>query len=116
MLAPWLVYRLSKSNAKNAVMPYTYAAPTAGNAAFASFYTELFKNSYRYYNVIDIVPKAWADLLSVKSLYSPPGPACPLELKGTIDLVLDWLKFNRSATQPNGAGESLASAIAPKDF
>lgn len=108
VLAPWLVYRLSQSNAKNTVTPYTYAGPTAGNAAFASFYTELFKSSYRYYNAIDIVPKAWADLLSIKSLYSSPGPACPWELKDTIDLVSDWLNASKvSYTQPEGAGVSL---------
>jgi Lipase (class 3) len=108
VLAPWLVYRLSQSNANNTVTPYTYAAPTAGNATFASFYTGLFQRSYRYYNAIDIVPKAWADLLSIKSLYSSPGPACPWELKDTIDLTLDWLKAVKvSYTQPNGAGENL---------
>ena len=118
VLAPWLAYRLSQRNAHNAVMPYTYAAPTAGNTTFASFYTGLFKNSCRYYNVIDVVPKAWADLSSVKSLYSHPGPACPWELKGTIDLVLDWLKFNKvSYSQPNGAGESLPGVPArTRDF
>ena len=60
-----------------------------------------------YYNAIDIVPKALADLLSIKSLYSSPGPACPWELKETIDLVSDWLNVIKvSYTQPNGAGES----------
>src|SRR5262249_38444559 len=99
---------VSQCNAKNPVMPYTYAAPTAGNAIFASFYTGLFKNSHRYYNAIDIVPKAWADLLSIKSLYSAPGPACPWELKGMIDLVSDWLNTIKvSYTQPNGSGEIL---------
>jgi len=114
VLAPWLVYRLSQKNAHNVVIPYTYAAPTAGNASFATFYTGLFRDSYRYYNVIDVVPKAWADLASIKSLYSPPGPACPWELKGTIDLVLDWLSAIKvSYCQPNGAGESLPGVSSP---
>jgi triacylglycerol lipase len=118
VLAPWLVYQLSQSNAKNAVMPYTYAAPTAGNATFASYYTGLFKNSYRYYNVMDIVPKAWAELSSIKTLYRSPGPACPWELKGTIDLTTDWLRsINVGYTQPNGAGESLPGVPSPtSDF
>jgi len=114
VLAPWLVYRLSQKNAHNVVIPYTYAAPTAGNASFASFYTGLFRDSYRYYNVIDVVPKAWADLASIKSLYSPPGPACPWELKGTIDLVLDWLSAIKvSYCQPNGTGQNLPGAPSP---
>jgi len=114
VLAPWLVYRLSQKNAHNVVIPYTYAAPTAGNASFATFYTGLFRDSYRYYNVIDVVPKAWADLASIKSLYSPQGPACSWELKGTIDLVLDWLSAIKvSYCQPNGAGQSLPGARLP---
>jgi triacylglycerol lipase len=118
VLAPWLVYQLSQSDAKNTVIPYTYAAPTAGNQAFASFYTGLFKSSYRYHNAIDIVPKAWAELLSIKSLHSSPGPACPWELKDTIDLALDWLKAVKvSYVQPNGAGESLPGVPSPtNDF
>jgi hypothetical protein len=104
VLAPWLVDRLAQSNARNTVIPYTYAGPTAGNVAFAAFYTGLFKNSYRYCNAIDIVPKAWADLLSIKSLYSSPEPACPWELKGTIDLISDWLNgIKMSYQQPDGA-------------
>ena len=98
----------TKRPARYEIMPYTYAGPTAGNAAFASFYTGLFKSSYRYYNAIDIVPKAWAELLSIKNLYSSPGPACPWELKDTIDLVSVWLNAIKVGyTQPNGAGESL---------
>jgi lipase (class 3) len=109
VLAPWLVYQLSQSKASNAVTPYTYAAPTAGNSIFANFYTRLFTNSYRYYNEIDMVPKAWANLLDMKSLYSSPGPACPFEFKSAIDLVSDWLKsIDISYTQPNGAGEPLS--------
>jgi len=54
------------------------------------------------------VPKAWTNLLSIKSLYSSPGPACTWEVKDTIDLVSDWLNVIKvSYTQPNGAGESL---------
>jgi hypothetical protein len=115
VLAPWLVYRLSQNSAKNSVTPYTYAAPTAGNDAFATFYTELFKSSHRYYNVIDVVPKAWADLASIKSLYSSPGPACPWELKDTIDLVTDWLHALKiNYVQPNGAGASLPGVPSPE--
>jgi len=118
VLAPWLAYRLSQSNAKNTVTPYTYAAPTAGNATFASFYTGLFKNSYRYYNAIDIVPKAWAGLASIRNLYASPGPAYPWELKDTIDLTLDWLNAIKvSYTQPNGDGEVLPGIPSPtSDF
>lgn len=116
VLAPWLVYRLSLRNAKSAIIPYTYAAPTAGNAVFAGFYTGLFANSYRYHNTIDVVPKAWADLLSIKSLYLTPGPACPWELKDTIDLISGWLSATKvSYIQPNGTGQSLSGTSSPEN-
>ena len=108
VLAPWLSYRFSQNKAHNAILPYTYAAPTAGNTNFANFYSGLFRDSYCCYNDIDVVPKAWADLSKVKSLYSSPGPACPWELKGTIDLTLDWLSAIKvTYIQPSGGSQSL---------
>ena len=39
---------------------YTFAAPTAGLQAFASYFDLVFPdNSWRYYNVWDLVPNAW---------------------------------------------------------
>jgi hypothetical protein len=55
VLAAWLAYQVSQNGGANVITPYTFAAPTAGNAAFANFYATLFANSYRYYNAIDIV-------------------------------------------------------------
>jgi len=39
---------------------YTFAAPTAGLLEFAEYYDSVFAtNSFRYYNVWDLVPNAW---------------------------------------------------------
>lgn len=73
MLATMMaVYLHSELSPGLRVVPYTFAAPTAGNQAFADAYSRLFGGAGRYYNCLDIVPKAFAheDLESVKSLYS----------------------------------------------
>ena len=76
------------------VTPYTFAAPTAGNQAFADSYTHLFGGAGRYFNCLDIVPKAFAydDLGSVKSLYPCAGvPQCNSHFacRHLVDLAQD---------------------------
>ncbi len=61
------------------VVPYTFAAPTAGDQGFADAYSQRFDGAGRYYNCLDIVPKAFGhdDLGSVRSLYPCAGvPQC----------------------------------------
>ncbi|MEM7355644.1 MAG: hypothetical protein AAF657_32820 [Acidobacteriota bacterium] len=61
------------------VVPYTFAAPTAGNQAFADAYAEAFGGAGRYFNCLDIIPKAYAydDLEQVRHLYPcAGGPQC----------------------------------------
>jgi triacylglycerol lipase len=108
VLAPWLLYKLSQAdNAPTGIYPYTFAAPTAGNAAFAAWYNATFPISARYYNELDVVPKAWNNLEEIKDLF-PPGPACPWTIKAAVDLVTSWLKaVNVGYTQTNGPGSSL---------
>ena len=66
------VYLRSELDPGVGVQPYTFAAPTAGNQALADLYHQLFGGDGRYYNDLDIVPKAFGhdDLKSIKSLYS----------------------------------------------
>jgi triacylglycerol lipase len=119
VLAPWLQYQLSQAGKAVAITPYTFAAPTAGNQAFADFYTNLFSRSFRYYNDIDVIPKAWAGLLSIRELFPSPGPSCPWEIKDTVDVVNLWLGRIDGVTyvQPNGDGNPLNGvAAATKSF
>ncbi len=61
------------------VVPYTFAAPTAGNEAFAQAYLDSFGGAGRYYNCLDLVPKGYNhdDLESIKSLFPCDGtPTC----------------------------------------
>jgi triacylglycerol lipase len=84
VLAPWLVYQLQQQQqAVPSPFPvYTFAAPTAGNKAFADAYDAMFPNSYRYYNEADIVPKASSpvSVASMGLLYSPSPEAISISV------------------------------------
>ncbi len=98
------------------ILPCTFAAPTAGNQAFADLFTSQFPNASRYFNTLDVIPKAWADLASVKALYPAPGPACPLVVAGVIDALSIPLKL-LNYKQPNGGGIPLpGTPTATGDF
>ena len=89
------------------VAPITFAAPSAGNAAFAAFFDALFPGAPRYYNRLDIVPMAWAGLSDVASLFPEPGPRCPAAFRETVRLVTKWLaRAGVSYAQP-GRGVEL---------
>jgi hypothetical protein len=56
---------------------YTYAGPTPGNDAFASYFDARFGDRvHRIANPLDVVTHAWnvADLADVKALYTPEIP------------------------------------------
>lgn len=101
VFAPWLLYQLQQNKiTPPALFPVlTFAAPTAGNTAFAAAYDKSFPNSWRYYNEIDVVPMASDSLRSAEQLYSAPAPeASSIEttykkltvtLKDAIGLIAD---------------------------
>jgi len=74
VLAPWLRFALGPARR---ILPCTFAAPTAGNQAFAAMFTAMFPNALRYYNILDVVPMAWANLASIKHLYPAPVRVAP---------------------------------------
>ncbi|HET7234665.1 MAG TPA: lipase family protein [Longimicrobium sp.] len=55
----------------------TFAAPSAGNAAFARLVQDSLPTARRYYNPRDLVPMAWHDLARLREMYDAPGPRCP---------------------------------------
>ena len=78
---------------------YTFAAPTAGLQAFADCYDAVFpSNSFRVYNVWDIVPNAWveSDLIDVldtfyPSLVSTPSGPGPAQNVGVNSLISEFI-------------------------
>jgi hypothetical protein len=87
VLAPSLAQQLG--TAKNFKV-YTFAAPSAGDQDFASYYNRLFTDAaaastaYRVFNDLDIVPESWATLPAIAAKYTPVPP-CPDALKQVID-------------------------------
>lgn len=93
------------------IIPYTFAAPTAGNAAYATWYSQAFPESYRYYNTNDAIPMAWNNLDGIAALFSP-GPGCPLVLQMVLELKADYLyELGYDYTQPNGTGSPFTAPI-----
>jgi Lipase (class 3) len=68
---------------------YTIAAPSPGNADFATYYNALFTDqsghstAFRFFNSLDVVPNAWASLAAVETYY-PPLVACPPDITKII--------------------------------
>lgn len=77
VVAPWLKVSLGQAGVKAPVVPATFAAPTAGNQAFANYYTSTFSYCPRYYNTLDIAADAWSNLYGVSILYDQCGTPVP---------------------------------------
>lgn len=78
VMALWLTDRLDELGradlrGKLKLDVYGYAAPTAGNAAFAAYLRSRLVSNTRYANPLDIVPLAWDkdSIDSMPSLYAP---------------------------------------------
>ena len=75
-------------NASN-LSVYTIAAPSPGNADFATYYNRLFtdpsgySNAFRFFNSLDVVPNAWSSLSTVETYY-PPVVSCPSDIDKII--------------------------------
>ncbi len=98
VLAVWFQSALSNVS----VLPLTFAAPTAGNPAFASAFDSVFGNAVRYCNTLDVVPLLWTvdGLTAIKSMYEG-GPQCGTACKAAVDWALGTLQKNGlTYTQP----------------
>lgn len=86
VVAQWLKVALGQARVSAPIVPATFAGPTAGNQAFADLYGSTFGYSLRYWNQLDIVPRAWWDLSGIKTIYSDYGQNPPLDVTAGIDL------------------------------
>ncbi len=97
MVALWLQDQLPKGGGpvNVRITPYTFAAPTAGNQAFANLYDAKFPNSSRYVNSRDLVPMGYANIAAMIANYAP----APL-LKNYSWLAYDTLYYAASSLAP----------------
>jgi Lipase (class 3) len=88
-IAPYLAQELGGAGG---LRVYTFAAPSAGDAAFASAYNGLFgptggsPSAFRFFNTLDAVPNGWASLSTIETYYQPV-PSCPQDLKDLINFA-----------------------------
>jgi hypothetical protein len=90
------------------ILPYTFAAPTAGDANFAAWFDSQFPGAVCTYNKYDLVPNAWATLGSLAGNFfkspfyptakdNPAGPGPTAEPLNEVGILL-----NTVAGQTNG--------------
>ena len=71
------------------IQPYTFAAPTAGDATFATWFDKQFPKAVCTYNKYDVVPTAWATLASLpenwqSNPFYPPSPGPTAKPDNTV--------------------------------
>jgi hypothetical protein len=118
VLAPWLLAQLGVAGYQGVIRPYTYAAPTAGNAAFASWFDSQFEaaGATRVVNSLDIVPMAWNNLLAIQTLFPDPRLRCPLEVRVAVE-GLAALLAGKGYDQPaSGVVEKSGAVQSSVDF
>jgi triacylglycerol lipase len=96
VVALWLADDFARQRIDTPIRLVTFAAPTAGNAAFAALVTQRFPDSLHFYNTLDIVPQGWSDLPLVKTIYKPYGLSTPVGAGLVIDLFADALSNARA--------------------
>jgi hypothetical protein len=115
VLAPSLAYRLGSADRFRV---YTFAAPSAGNQAFAEYYDRLFTtsagkpSSFRVYNDLDIVPASWATLPRIARWYRP-APRCSLRIRNLVarveQIVVGW--YVQPGQLRNGSAQRLKGNV-----
>lgn len=118
VVAAWAAYTLG--NAAR-VKAYTFAAPSAGDAGFASYYNALFTDpassqstAFRVYNTLDFVPNAWASLTHVETYYQPK-PQCPDDIKLLVDegVKIVGTEYVQVGTKAAGSEHPLPGQVIP---
>lgn len=102
-------------DADSGTIVYTFAAPTAGNTFFADEFNVHFPESRRYWNSLDIVPDAWANLAAIEYKYLP-DLSCPnpVLVRGLTRTVADFEDAQNSYYgQTNGEGTVLPGRMVP---
>jgi len=110
-IAPYLAQTLG---GPGALRVHTFAAPSAGDAAFASVYNALFgpmggpPTAFRFFNTLDAVPNGWASLSTTETYYQP-FPNCPQDIKDLITWAQDLV--GNEYVQVGNASDGTAIAL-----
>lgn len=122
VVAAALAAQLPSLGVDRQVFPISFAAPTAGNAAFAGYFHNLCPSSRRISNTLDIVPHGWAGLRSIATIYDncriDPNNGMPALLKTAITDIYEVLRYEddpykQPETVKHLTGQCLDSGFAP---
>lgn len=90
VVAPWLKVTLEHAGVAVPIVPASFAAPTAGNSAFADYFDQSFRYALRVNNSLDVAPFGWGNLERVTSLYDQ----CDLPIPDlAYILTTSWQRF-----------------------
>ena len=115
VVAPW-IESIRPASYKGIIQPVTFAAPTAGNADFAAYYSTLFPMARRFQNTLDVIPLGFENLFGILDIYSRDGLDAPdMVWTGILGMqaLLDY--YNVSYTQPYQGKQSLPGVFFGKD-
>ncbi|MGB9366442.1 MAG: hypothetical protein WCE79_10550 [Xanthobacteraceae bacterium] len=90
VVAPWLQTALTEYD--QAILPVTFAAPTAGNPDFAAYFNNLFSYKLLYQNPLDIAPLVYGNLPDVQYIYDLPcNVLISSEMADLLSKIQGWL-------------------------
>jgi triacylglycerol lipase len=114
VVAPWM--RSLVPAYQGTIQPITFAAPTAGDGAFANYYDALFPSARRFQNSLDVVPLAFYNLSGIDSIYASYGLDTPdiiwlgvLGMEAALDIT------GASYVQPSQGAQILPGAFLLND-
>jgi hypothetical protein len=112
-----------KSSWPNAtVNVYTFAGPTPGDAAFASYYDgKLGSNTTRVWNQLDVVPHAWAqqappELSQIPGLYQGLPPKGQVTATKDIKDIIGYLEHISRKTDYTPVDQTAEGFSNPNDY
>lgn len=99
--SPMALYVNGQASAQSGVtvVPNSFAAPTAGNRAFANLYLTTLPHARRWFNTFDLVPMAYDALDTMRQLWSQGPYSCGVPLPFWAPPVLDILKLDVDGLQ-----------------
>lgn len=113
VMAAWLASQLP---AGTAIVPHSFAAPTAGNAAFIAMYQATFPYCPRWYNPIDLVPMAYDNVQGIYALWNQCNHPCPEYARLILDDIRGKTNGKGYTQQPASSSRELAAGCADETF
>jgi triacylglycerol lipase len=114
IVATWI--RVLLPDYRGTIQPITYAAPSAGNSDFVTYYDALFPAARRFQNSLDIIPLAYDGLGGIDSIYAGNMLATPdIVWLGVLGMEAALEITGASYMQPSQGQQILPGTFLPDD-